>query len=478
MAGEAKQAVKLTEAALQAENTQDILNKLLQSIEPVNFRELAGLEEGEKIKQKHYVISVIDCILSLAARYNWGLCQENDFIFLFNSKYWQVVENAQLKTFLGEAAAKMGVDESTAKYYKFRDELYKQFICIAALPTLQTKDNVLINLQNGTYEINDKKQQLREHRQEDFIKHCLPFSYDPEADCPLFMQFLNRVLPDKSSQLVLAEFMGFIFAKNLKLEKALVLYGSGANGKSVFFDVMMSLLGKHNTCNYSIQSLTDKSGYQRAEMANKLVNYSSENNPNIEATLFKALASGEPVEARVIYGRPFIIENYARLIFNANLLPFNPEQTPAYFRRFLILPFSQTIPPEEQDPNLSRKIIKDELPGVFNWVLRGLDRLLFAKKFTVCKAAETAINQYRTESDSVSMFCEENMYKPDANHWFAMKDIYHEYRTFCFEDGYKPLNRKNFTKRMASNGYITEVKDVGRVVYLRKQSEAENDLPF
>ena len=96
---------------------------------------------------------------------------------------------------------------------------------------------------------------------------------------------------------------------------------------------------------------------KRAMIANKLVNYASEINGKVEASIFKQLVSGEPVEARLPYGNPFIMSDYAKLIFNCNDLPRDVEQTEAYFRRFLIIPFNVTIPEHVQDKQLAKKII-------------------------------------------------------------------------------------------------------------------------
>ena len=94
-----------------------------------------------------------------------------------------------------------------------------------------------------------------------------------------------------------------------------------------------------------MQSLTNENGYFRAKLANKLVNYASEINGKLESAIFKQLVSGEPVEARLPYGEPFTLKQYAKLIFNCNELPKDVEHTNAYFRRFLIIPFDVTIPP-------------------------------------------------------------------------------------------------------------------------------------
>jgi putative DNA primase/helicase len=86
-------------------------------------------------------------------------------------------------------------------------------------------------------------------------------------------------------------------------------------------------------------------------------------------------------------GNHFILKQYAKLIFNCNELPKDVEHTNAYFRRFLIIPFDVTIPPHEQDKNLHTKIIENELSGVFNWVLEGLNRLLEQKRFSECEGS-------------------------------------------------------------------------------------------
>ena len=184
------------------------------------------------------------------------------------------------------------------------------------------------------------------------------------------------------------------------------------------------------------------------------------------SAIFKQLVSGEPVEARLPYGEPFTLKQYAKLIFNCNELPKDVEHTNAYFRRFLIIPFDITIPPPQQDKQLHTKIIEQELSGVFNWVLDGLNRLLKQKKFTDCEAAKQAVEQYKSESDSVKMFLDENNYQNSPTQHIQLKEIYPEYRDYCMEDGFKPVNKTNFKKRLTGFGVIVQRLNVGNVAYL------------
>jgi len=449
---------QLKEIAKAATPHAEILQQLIEQFEPIDFEALANPHgaEGFKLNTKHFLVLSIENILLIAEKNRWGLCKNQDFIYLYNGTFWQEIDKETFQKFLGEAAEKMGVAKLTARFYQFREQLFKQFLATAYLPTPENnKNTVLINLLNGTYEISPKGTKLRPFDRTDFITYQLPFEYNPQAKAPIFEAYLNRVLPDMERQRVLAEYLGYIFIKHgssLKLEAALILFGAGANGKSVFYEVINALLGYNNVSSFSLQELTDEAGYYRAMIANKLVNYASEINGKMQTDTFKRMVSGEVLPARLPYGKPMQLTQYAKLIFNCNELPKDVEHTPAYFRRWLIVPFDVTIPENEQDKELHTKIIENELSGVFNWVLEGLNRLLEQKKFSKCEAAKEALEQYKIESNSVKMFLNENEYQSSPTNYKLIKDLYPEYRTYCIEDGAKPFQKKNFTKQLRALG--------------------------
>lgn len=483
---------------------EDILNKLVESIGQIDFKLIAypesdkiqkrfdvlesmilsrtDLSESEmseykklsrevskyKLTKNHYLIICIDQLLKIAEDNNWSLCKKNGFIYLYNGQYWNEIDKESFQFFLGNVALKFGVEKYKAKIHTFKEELFKQFMADAYLPTPPIKrDSVLINLLNGTFEITSKKRGLRKFNSIDFITHQLPFDYEPDATAPLFQKYLDEVLPDKDKQKVFAEYCGYIFIKPsiLKLEKMLILYGTGANGKSVFFEIINALLGFENVSNYSLQSLTNDNGYFRAKIVNKLVNYASEINGKLETDIFKQMASGEPIEARLPYGEPFIINEYAKLIFNCNELPKDVEHTNAFFRRFLIIGFDVTIPEENQDKQLANKIIENELSGVFNWILQGLDRVLEQKNFSKCEAIDNARSNYELQSDSVKLFIDDFEYLTSSE-YTSIKTLYDQYKVFCLDDGYRPVKKSNLMKRLEHYKIIVKRIDIGNVAYI------------
>jgi putative DNA primase/helicase len=485
---------KQTEVAKNTEH-KEVLVQLLKQITKIDFRKevVDSIDENGKLSNKHYLVCCINNILSIAHKNNWGICINNGSVYLFNSEYWNIFDIPELQNFLGEAAEKMGVDKFHAQWYSFREQLYKQFLVLGNLPKPeQSKDVVLVSLKNGVFEISPIKQELRLPKREDFMTYQLPFEYNPAAKAPMFQEYLDKVQPDKSRQNILSEYLGYVFIKteNLKLEKVLLLYGGGANGKSVFFDIVSALFGKENVSNYALQSLTNENGgAHRAKIANTLINYASEISGKLESSIFKAMASGEPIEARPLYAQPFLISNYAKLIFNCNELPKDTEQSHAYFRRFLIVPFDVTIPDGEQDAGLSQKIIQNELSGVFNWVLEGLKRILAQKKFTDSEAVNEKLEQYKLQSDSVRGYIEEESYHNSMNVYIPLKEMYKEYERYCQEWNYRVCGRRGFTDRLRNIGFEFKKIAAGMVVYAEKKdcflpaqttqsAQPENQLPF
>ena len=249
-----------------------------------------------------------------------------------------------------------------------------------------------------------------------------------------------------------------------------MLYGTGANGKSVLFEILNALLGgSNNVSTYSLQNLTNENGYYRAMLGNKLVNYASEINGNMDVSIFKQLVSGEPVDARLPYGEPFTLTNYGKLIFNCNQLPTSVENTHAFFRRFLIIPFEVTIPKEKQDKKLAQKIIKNELSGVLNRVLEGLRRILEQESFTESISANALLDNYKKESDSVAQFIEEEGYEKSAEENILVEDLYDEYKTYCMVSKNISVPKRVFYSQLRAMRIVIERKYRGMVIYLKKE---------
>ena len=454
-----------------SEDVRQILDRLLKGIDPIDFR--GGLDPSQKIHIKHFLVTVIDNLLTIAQKQGWGLSRRYDFIYLYNGQFWNRIDKDTFTGFLGRAAHKMGVPYIDAKYFSFQDQLLKQFYASAHFDSPEEKiDHVLINLQNGTFEISKDFAGLREFRMSDFLTYQLPFEFEEHTEAPIFQRYLNEVLPEEELQYILSEFMGYIFTKDLKLERCLLLQGTGANGKSVFFEIMNALLGRENVSNFSLANLAEE--HNRALIADKLLNYGSEITSKMGPDMFKQIVSNEPIQCRLKYGQSFTMENYAKLCFNCNELPREVENNEAYFRRYLIVPFQVTIPEERRDPNLAKSIIAGELPGVFNWVLNGLYRLLKQHRFTPSTIVDDALNAFKLESDSVYTFIDEAQIQASTEKFYFLREIYSSYNQYTKESGAIPVKKAQFAKRLRKYGFKDERKNTGMGFYLTVGNDMAN----
>lgn len=355
----------------------------------------------------------------------------------------------------------MGTDKYTSKNVKVIGKVYEQARYSLYQPMLQDSEDTKINLKNLTLSIDNKGSVKEEkHKPEDFFFYVLPYEYDPNAKCLMFQKFLNEVLPEKDVQAVLQEFVGSCLCNSIKLEKVLCCVGNGFNGKSVFFEVIMSLLGNDNVCTYNINSLCNENGYTRAMIKNKLLNYSSDFNGKIFSNgIFKQLASGEPVEARRLYKEPEIVRSYARLAFNCNSMPSSADTSFGFRRRLLIVPFNVKIEKDKADPDLAKKL-KAELPGILVWAIEGLERFIRnGKKLSHSDTLDNLEQAYKEDTDSVVMFLERKEYKPDSQNQMGLSSLFNGYKAFCKDNNIKHETRENFKMKLKGEGYVVDDSD-------------------
>ena len=130
------------------------LRQILETLRPLNFRELAGAKADEKVRPREMLVIAVRELLKIVEDSGAGLTASNGQPYAYNGRYWQLMSKEETQAFLSAAAAALGIDELTAQYFETQDKLFKQFQATARLmPTRRVRGKVLINFQNGTLEI-------------------------------------------------------------------------------------------------------------------------------------------------------------------------------------------------------------------------------------------------------------------------------------------------------------------------------------
>ena len=373
---------------------------------------------------------------------------------VFTGTHWQHIELQQWKDFVSLCAGRCGLPESQRMNPGFMKLLFESVAFNLSVYRRQRipDGEVWLNMHNGTLEVkSDGCVTLREHRKEDLFTYCLGYCYDGSAGCEQWQGFLDRVLPDPQAQVLLAEFIGYCLMPGHCMEKMMLLYGEGLNGKSVTLEVVEALLGSVNVSYLSLSDLTNDD-VKRAGIEGKMLNISHESGKDVNPNVLKQLTSGERVTIKNLYRDPRETNDYGKFMAAFNILP-RAENSFGFFRRIIILHYQVTIPKSEIDRQLAVKL-KSELSGILNWVLQSLPGLMQRREFTTCESSERALEQYRLQSDSVRLFisemCEPYDYTTDGT------ELYNAYKGYCVSSSLKSIGKYKFYDRLESLGYSRE----------------------
>ena len=423
----------------------------IQKFDPGNFKQISS-------KDKAVANAVIE-ILKIFKEYKIEMAYFYNKFYVYQENYWNEIDEDSIEVFLRNCSKKIYVNHlsyHTSNFYKslkdtFRDEL-------KIIPN-NDDNTILLNCLNVTLESNDKGVlTAREHKKEDYLVYKLSYDFNENSKSIIWDKFLNEMLPNKKQQLLLHQYVGYTFTTHLKLEKALFLYGEGGNGKSVVQEVITKLLGKENTASVSLGKLT-KDPNTIMLIEGKLLNYCSENEKTLDLAIFKTLVSGEPVLGKKLYKDVRTVTNYAKLMFNLNSLPNINDEKESYLRRLLILEFNKT--PKKVDPELHFKIIKTELSGIFNRVLKALQILLKEKRFVFFKELNEILDKYKYEHDVVQQYIDEVHETGFPNGPTKASELHALYVFFCNKHQEQRLSLTSFAKELIKKGYKKTVKKDG-----------------
>gem|GEM_PF-1060596 len=307
-----------------------------------------------------------------------------------------------------------------------------------------------INLTNGL--LNLTTFELEAHRKDCYLTIRVPITYDPKAQCPIFKKFLNDIFgEDQECINAIGEFMGYATTADTQAAKALVLYGNGANGKSILCNVLMELCGKENVATVPLKDLENP--FKRASLVGKIINLATENELGkcgLNTQFFKAIISSDMIDAEIKRGPSFSFQPICKLVFALNNLFYSADLSQGFFRRLLIIPFEREFIGEKADKGLFEKI-KTELPGILNFALEGLKRLRNNNyNFTEPQKTKDVLIEYRKAIDPVFEFVSESIQRAPA-HQTIKNDVLHDaFRSWCFKNGHKgsaDIGKRKLTER-------------------------------
>ena len=437
---------------------------LLEELWGIMMSEYDGkdMEVAVKIRSPFERIGTVTEILRSAAEKS-SLSRFNGSLYCFTGKIYEMVGWRDVKNVVYDLMKRMKCPMSD---FQRKDAIVRDVIDVLEKSQVDLRNEIVVF---NNCVLDTDTMQTYPHSK-DFIQVTkLNYDYDPEAKTFLWYQFLNEVLPDPQRQQILQMFLGAVFVDRsiAKIETMLILKGSGSNGKSVVFETVMGVLGRDNVSNFGLGVLLTGNDRKMniATMNGKRLNYCSE----IQIREFgsysdslKAIISGEPIEARRIYGQNFTARNIPLLMANANQLPYLKDISHGMARRLCVLSFDVEITKDRQNRSLANDMV-EEYPAIFNWMMEG--RRMFVEnnyKLPFNHDLEDAIEEYQSEYDSALKFMQDMGFKRQLSEdvtdivprWMSLSSLHNRYLRWCTANHVESVyNKTQFSRTLATAGW-------------------------
>lgn len=300
---------------------------------------------------------------------------------------------------------------------------------------------------------------LYDHSPQFFCGYVLPYSYEPDARCPLWEKFLADVFEhDPAAIDLLQEWAGYLISGRTDLQKALLLLGPPRGGKGTISRTIKALIGTDNTASPGLRDFASDFGLE--QMLGKPL-----------AVVEDARGEDKPARAEVerilnITGEDQVSINRknkkywvgtlnTRLMFVSNETPKLIDASGAIVSRFMSVNLVKSFA-SKPDTTLGPRIM-EELPGIFNWALEGARRLDERGEFTVPRTMEDVANEMRDLAAPVRSFIYDRYeVTGDEDDRHLLREVHAEYKQWCREEGRQPTSQTELQRRI--NALSPDVK--------------------
>lgn len=288
---------------------------------------------------------------------------------------------------------------------------------------------------------------------------ALPYEPDFEAEAVLLDDVLDSAFEgdDAASQIDLwwQAVGAAIFGLMPRLQVVLLLLGRERSGKSLLQRVLERAFPPEAVAAVSPASWGHE--YHVAALAGKRLNAVGElaDDAPIPAAAFKNVTGQNLVAGRHPTHRPFSFRCQAAHVFASNVTPHTTDRSEAFFRRWRVLRFANTVPADKVDPDLCEKIIATEMPAFLAQAFRGAERVAREGRVRTTKAHDAVLARWRLAANPLQQFLADDEWvelDPDTR-MHTTVDVYSAYRKWSAEAGFRnPFGRNHFLDLLEATG--------------------------
>ena len=320
----------------------------------------------------------------------------------------------------------------------------------------------VINCANGEVWIGpDGTVELRRHRPQSHLRHCLGVVYDPEADCPKYDKALLDIFAKTDNPRAMVrhwnELLGYLIQPKRNIPVIVIMFGGGDNGKTVLIRTVTRLLGRELVHAQRVEDL-DKNRFAMGSLFGKylFVDDDVRAGARLPDGMLKTISEAKEVTGELKYKPSFNFVVRTVPVLLCNNIPSVADLSHGMQRRLMVIPLDRTFTEEEKDPDLFDRIWEGELPGVLNRGLAGYRRLLKrGTRFKRPAGIQKATARWLQQANPLPAFLEAQCIK-NSQARCLMQDFYRAYSTWTKDMGYTlTQTQQTATRNLEHLGFAT-----------------------
>jgi len=313
------------------------------------------------------------------------------------------------------------------------------------------------NTPDGVIDLRTGK--LHPHCATDYMTKITAVAADSKCPIPVWLAFLKRVTDDDRDLVgFLQRMCGYALTGTTREHALFFLYGSGANGKSTFLNVLTGIVGDYHTT-APIETFTaSRFEHHSTDLASlhgaRLVTaVETEEGRRWAESKIKAMTGGDKLSARFMRQDNFEFVPRFKLVLAGNHKPGLRSVDEAIRRRLHLVPFNVIIPPSERDDKLGERLY-GEWPGIFAWMVEGCiqwQQIGLAPPQAVTSATEA----YLQSEDALTAWIDEACIR-DPNAWERTATLYRAWKAWAEAAGEYDGGMRRFAQNLEDRGFIYE----------------------
>lgn len=341
-----------------------------------------------------------------------------------------------------------------------------------ANPTIINTPGGIVDLTTGA---------IRPTRPDDWCTRTTTCPADPDQPTPRWQAFLEQTFAGHSDIIgYIQRLAGYSAGGQITHHILPFLHGAGGNGKSVFLDVLTTILGDYATtapAAFLMAGGNDESAIARLAGQRLVICSEIDQRARFDEAKIKLLTGGDRLTSRFLYGQYFTFKPTHHLWLMGNHQPRVEAGGNSFWRRLRLIPFTNTVPETDRIETLAQQLVDTEGPGILAWIIQGaIDN--HAAGLRDPETVLAATREYAAEEDALGQFVTERLHIGGGDLVRVnTADVRRAYQAWCRDNAEHELNQTAFGRELKARWGIRMVRSNGARYYVGMTLLADEDEP-